>query len=182
MKLASALLALSLLLPSAPALAGGESGVRLRRFDCGAPLRWADRHDDLDSRFAIATVDGKATLLLTRRVMAVQLSNRTMRRIDRELHRARHEVDDGLDGPLADAIRTAVVGTVRSVLEHRAECPVDEIREVRYERDRLVVIARNGRRLFESFEVDDDPVLESFDPRDAEQFAHEFRRLRSDRD
>ena len=40
------------------------------------------------------TEDGKVTLLLTDRVVAFQLSDRTMRKIDRELHRSRHEGDD----------------------------------------------------------------------------------------
>lgn len=180
MKLAPALLALSLLLPSAPALAHDTGCVRVSRFGCADPLRWADRHDDGDARFAITTVDGKVTLLLTDGVVAMQLSNRTMRRLDREMHRARHEDDDD-DGPLADAIRTAVIGTVQSVLDHRAECPLREIRDVRYERGRLVIVSRGGRRLFERIEVNDDDVLESFDPRDAADFAREFRRLQAAR-
>lgn len=181
MKLAPVLLALLVLLPSAPALARDTGCVRVSHFDCDDPLRWAARHDDRDARLAITTEDGKVTLLLTDRVVAMQLSNRTMRKLDRELHRARHEDDDD-DGPLADAIRTAVIGTVRSVLDHSAECSVREIRDVRYERGRLVIVSRDGERLFEKLEVDDDDVLESFAPADAAAFVREFRRVQSARD
>ena len=179
MLLARASILLLALLPAGPALAHESRGVRVNHFDCDDPLRWAARHDAARARHAITTEDGKVTLVLTDRVVAFQLSDRTMRKLDRELHRARHEDDD--DGGIGEAIRTAVLGTVRSVLEHSAECPVRELRDVRYEDGRLVFVARDGERLFENFEVDDDDVLESFDPRDAREFVRQFHRLRAGR-
>jgi hypothetical protein len=148
-------------------------------FDCGEPLRWADRHDVRDARIAITTEDGKVTLLLTRHLLAMQLSERTMHKVESELHRKQHAHDED-DNVLADALRTAVIGAVRALLDHSAECPVSEIRDVRYEGGRLVIVARKGDRLFDRLDVDDRDVLECFDARDAQDFVREFRRLRAD--
>jgi hypothetical protein len=178
MRLAFAALALAALLPAGPALAHDAHGVRLNRFDCDDPLRWAARHDASRARHAITTEDGKVTLVLTDRVVALQLSDRTMRKLDRELRRERREDDDG---PLGEAIKAAVLGTVRSALDHSAECPLRELRDVRYEDGRLVFVTHDGERLFERIEVDDESVLEAFDPGDAREFVREFHRVRASR-
>lgn len=183
MRTAFLLAALLAVASAAPALAHDphdDHGVRLNHFDCDDPLRWGPRHGAVRARCAITSEDGKLTFVLTDRVVALQLSDRTMRKLDRELHRARHEDDD--DGPIGEAIKVAVLGAVRSMLDHSAECPVRELCDVRVADGRLVFVARDGERLFEHFEVDDDNVLEAFDPRDAERFAEEFRRLKPVRD
>lgn len=178
MRLAFAALALLALLPAGPSLAHDNSGISLGSFDCDDPMRWGPRHSTQASRIAITTEDGKVTLVLTDGVVAMQLSDRTMRKLDRKLHKARHEDDDG---PIGDAIRTAIIGSVRSLLDHSAECPVRELRDVRYEDGRLEFVTRSGERAFEHLEVDDEDVLEAFDPRDAMAFVREFRRLRAGR-
>jgi hypothetical protein len=177
----SALLALALLvlLPAGAVSAHETSCLRIgHSFDCDSPLRWAPRHDAGEARIAITTQDGKVTLVLTDGALAFQLSDRTMRKIDREMKRARHEHEDD-DGPLGEAIKTAVLSSVRSVLDHSAECPLREIRDVRCVDGRLVIVSRDGDRLFENLDVDDEDVLDSFDPRNAAAFADEFHRLRA---
>lgn len=180
MKTALVLAALLAFAPPGPALAHESPGLRLGRFDCDDPLRWGPRHGADRARCAITTEDGKLTFVLTDRVVALQFSDRTMRKLDRELHRARHEDDDA--GPVGDAIKVAVIGAVRSMLDHSAECPVRELGDVRVVDGRLVFVARDGRRLYERIQVDDEDVLDAFDPRDAERFAAEFRRLKPVRD
>lgn len=176
------LLALLAALAAAPVHAHSHEGrgVTLNGFTCEDPAYWADRVEARDVRFAITTVDGKVTLLLTDATLAMQLSDRTMRKVERELHRARHERDDD-DGVIGEAIKTAVIGAVRSLLDHSAECRLRDVRDVRFESGRLVIVDRDGGRLFERVEVDDEDVLESFDPADAREFVREFRRLRSGR-
>lgn len=180
MKLAVAVLLLMAVVSAAPALAHETRGVRLDRLDCDEPLRLSARRDARDARIAITTEDGKVTMVLTDRDVAFQLSDRTLHKVDRELRRARHEDDD--DGVIGEVIKTAVITSVRAALEHSAVYPVRELRDVRYEDGRLVFVARNGDRLFERFEVDDDCVLEAFSPGDARAFVREFHRLRPGRD
>jgi len=172
-----AALALLALLSAGPALAHDHGNISIGGFTCDEPMRWSQRHATGEARFAITTEDGKVTLLLTDRVVAFQLSDRVMRKVDRELHRARHEDEDD-DGPLGDAIKAAVLSSVRSLLDHSAECPVRELRDVRYVDGRLEFVTRDGDRIFDRFEIDDDDVLESFDPRDAAAFVREFHRLK----
>ncbi len=170
------------LLPSGPVLARGHSQDDVQIGDihcCDAPVRWGPRYDTGDSRIAITNEERKVTLLLTDDVVAFQLSNRVMHKVDRELHHARYEDDD--DGAIGDAIKSAVIGAVRSLLHHSAECPVRELRDVRYEHGRLVFVTRDGDRAFERLDVDHEDVLETFDAGDARAFVREFRRLRASR-
>ena len=179
MKTALLVTALLVALPAGAVPAQARSCMTFgHSFDCDEPVRWAPRHDLGEARIAIDTQDGKVTLVLTGETIAFQLSDRTMRKVDRELRRARHEHDE--DGnPIGEAIVAAVTSSVRSLLDHSAECPLAEIRDVRCEDGRLVIVSRDGDRLFEKLELDDRDVLDSFDARDAAAFADEFRRLRS---
>ena len=175
MKPAVLAFALLALLPAGPAPSRAESGITLSGFDCDEPTRWSRRHDASRARCAITTRNGKVTLVLTERVVALQLSDRTMRKIDRKLHQAR-QADDG--DTIGEAFKVAALNTVRSLLDHSAECPVGELREVRYEDGRLVFISIDGDPVFRHISTDDDELLEAFDPDDANEFVREFRRLK----
>ena len=178
MKPAVLAFALLALLPAAPKFAHADTCITLGRgFDCDEPMRWSKRHDTSRALNAITTRNGKVTLLLTRNVVALQLSDRTMRKIDRELHRARNQ-DDEIDA-IGDAFRVAALTTVRTLLDHSAECPVDELRDVRYVDGRMEFITRDGDPVFRHVSMDDDDMLEAFDPDDAADFVREFRRLKS---
>jgi hypothetical protein len=145
---------------------------------CDAPARWGPRHFTEDARIAINTRDGDVTLLLTDRLVAVQLSDRKLHRIDRELRDKREEQEDA-DNPLAEAISAAVIGTVRQLIRHSAEVSIREVRDVRYEDGELVFIDKHGEKLFNHIDVDDDDVMRGFAERDAQAFVHEFQRLKA---
>ena len=165
------LLTLALGAPAAGARERGTS-VSMNSSCCDEPTRWADRHAPQERRFEVITENGKTSLLLTRDVVALQLSDRTMHKIDREL---RSKERAHRDQPLADAIAGAVIGSVRALLDHSAECDLRDVRSVDYRGGRLVFIANDGSRLFDRLEIDDDRVLEGFSERDAAQFIREFR-------
>ena len=178
MKPAVLAFALLALLPAVPLPAYADSGITLGRgFDCDEPMRWSKRHATSRARSAITTRNGKVTLVLTRNVVAFQLSDRTMRKIDRKLHQARNQ-DDGADA-IGEAFKVAALSTVRSLLDHSAECPLDELRDVRYVDGRMEFISRDGDPVFRHVDMDDDDVLEAFDRDDAADFVREFRRLKS---
>src|SRR5689334_2981965 len=113
----TALLALlGLTLVSAPAARAGSH--ELCRFDascCERPVRWSERYDERDARIAITSRDGDVTLLLTRDAVAMQLSDRTLRHIRREIRRD-HDDDD--DNAFAQAIKSAVAASIGSLLNH----------------------------------------------------------------
>jgi hypothetical protein len=144
--------------------------------DCEAPARWSARHDARDARLAITTEADNATLVLTDRVVAVQLSNRIMHKVNRKL---RNEQRDDEDNFLAQTIKTAVLGSVQNLLDHSAECSIRNLSDVDYRHGRLVFITENGGQVFENMNIDDANVMRGFSESDARAFVREFRRLKN---
>ncbi len=135
---------------------------------------WAPRCDTRAARLAITSDNGSVDLLLDRRVVALQLSDRTWHKIDRELWNEERE-DEGW---LADVIKRAVIGSVRGMLDHSLQYRLDELRDADYRDGRLVLTRDDGRRIFAGIEVEDDNVMASFSESDARAFVREFRRLK----
>ena len=173
MRAAVMTLLLAALLPAGAAFAH-DHDLNIGSVEVREPLEWAARHDLARARFAILTEDRAAALVLTRDVVAVQLSDRTMRKLDREMSRER----DQEDNVIADAIKSAILGSVRSLLDHSLECPIEDLRDVRYRDGRLILITEDGDRIFEDLEINDHYVLEGFTEHDALAFVREFRRVK----
>ena len=169
-------LSLAVLLSAGVALAHGHGrhGMSFGDGEIAPPAAWGPRHDAGRARYVMVSRDGAVELLLTPRRVALQLSDRTMREIDREMDR---EMDDE-DGVLADAIKSAVLGGVRALLRHSLECPLEELRDARDRDGRLELVTVDGDRVFEDVEVDDRDLLESFRAQDAQAFVEEFHRLK----
>jgi len=138
-------------------------------------VRWSGHRDPADARFAITTEDGKVTLLLTDHVVAVQLSERMVHKVRREL---RDKREDQEDNALGMAIASAVIGTVEHLIDDSFVCCVSDLRDVSYDHGRLRFTARNGESVFEDADVCDTDVMASFSERDARSFVREFRRLK----
>jgi hypothetical protein len=175
MRTASACIAV-LALAASPALPAGPTASAMS-MSCSSPhVHFAERHDVADARFAIDTENGKVTLLLTERVVAYQLSDRTLHRVSRELQNKEEEQQDNW---LASKIVTAVSATVRGLIDHSFECRLRDIRDVSYEDGRLEFIGKNGKPVFDDTDRDMD-VASSFSERDARAFVREFRRLKAE--
>ena len=85
---------------------------------------------------------------------------------------------DDDDNPLAHAIKTVVLSSVRTLLDHAALVDLRDLEDVQYRDDRLVLVAENGRHLFGKLDVDDRNVLEGFSKHDALEFVQEFQRVK----
>jgi hypothetical protein len=164
--LSALLLTTALSLPG-PAHAGSH---------CGNRVHWVDHRDPADARLAITTEDGKVSLLLTDREVAMQLSDRMVHRVDRQLRRQ----EDEQDNPLGMAIAAAVLGTVRELIDNSFACRLRDVRDVTYEDGRLRFVGRGGRPVFEDADICDTDVLASFSERDARAFVREFRKLKAE--
>jgi hypothetical protein len=175
MRTATLTLLLAALLPAGAALAH-DHHVNIGSCEVRAPLEWGARHDLARARFAILTEDRAAALVLTRHVVAVQLGDRVLRDLDREIARERDKDDE--DGLLASIIKGAVLGGVRELLDHSLACPVEDLRDVRYRDGRLILITEDGERIFEDLDINDHNVLEGFSEPDAQAFVREFRRVK----
>ncbi len=168
------LLLLTMALPTGVALAHdhGHHGTCVSDVTADPPLEWGHRHDPGRSRYAMVSREGSAVFLITRGEVAVQLSDRVMRKIEREM-----QEDEDDDGALGTVIKDVVLGGVKALLNHSLECPLDELRDVRYRDGRLELISLDGERLFEDVQINDRDLLESFRPQDARAFVEEFHRL-----
>jgi len=174
MRTAVTTLMLAMLLP-AGAVFAHDHHVNIGSCEVREPLEWGARHDLARARFAILTEDQAVTLILTQDLV-VQLSDRTFDKLDREI--AREKDEDGDVGVIADAIKGAILGSVRALLDHSLECPVADLRDVRYRDGRLILITEDGDRIFEDLNINDHEVLEGFSERDALAFVREFHRVR----
>ena len=90
-----------------------------------------------------------------------------------------NRVTKELQDMIAEAIQTAVISGVRALLDHSAECSIDDLRDVDYRGGKLVFYGTDGDRIFKNLEIDDRDVAESFSPKDARAFVREFRRLKA---
>ena len=169
-------LLLAALLPAGAALAHDRHVhvASVNSHDVRPPVDWGSRHDQRRARFVMLTEDRGAEVLITRDVVAIQLSDRTLRRLDREIARE-HDEDEGV---IADAIKGAILGSVRALLDHSLECPIADLRDVRYRDGRLILITEDGNRIFEDLNINDHEVLEGFSEHDALAFVREFRRVK----
>src|SRR6185295_17988644 len=113
---------------------------------CEAPTRLADRWDRGEIRTAITTEDGSVNLLLADGVVALQLSDKSMRKIRRELQKQEWDEEDNA---IARAVKSAVLGSVHSMLDHSIECRIRDVRSVDYRDGRLIIVSRDGDRIFE---------------------------------
>ena len=165
-----------------PALLGvsllaGPAGANCPGMNCCDHVHFARHQDVAAARSAITTEDGKVTMVLTDRVVALQLSDRTLHRVQRELH---DKQEDAQDNVFAAVIVNVVTKTVGRLLDHSFACRLHDLSDVAYQNGRLVLTERNGRRLFEDAEVCQSDVLASFSPVDAMSFVREFHRLKAE--
>ena len=172
----SAILAAQCTSTPARACDKGDFNVHGSTFD--APARWASRQDARDARLAITTRDRKAMLILTDDAVAAQLSDRVIHKIDRKLKNEQSEDENNV---LARTIKTAVLTSVRSALDHSVECSIRDVSDVEYRHGRLIMTTEDGDRLFEKIEISDQDMMEGFSETDAKAFVREFRRLKRGR-
>jgi hypothetical protein len=148
--------------------------VTINSLHCSPPARLASRVDTRDAVFAIDTEDGDATMLLTDRDVAFQLSDRTMKHVRRELRDEENEDDNAI----GTAIKAVVFSTVRTMLNHSIQCRIRDVRDVDFRDGSLVFTTENGRTMFQDLDVNDHDVTRSFSESDARAFVREFRRLK----
>jgi hypothetical protein len=144
----------------------------------GSSGRVVDRLRSDEAELGITSRNGKVSLLLTRDALTMQLTDRALREIDRDMERdARNEEEN--DGSLGRLISSVVRGSVKSALDHGWQYDLEEIQDVRYDDGRLIITDCDGDTVLENVDVDDENAMEGFAPDDARRFVKEFRRLKA---
>lgn len=161
--------------PSSPGVALGFDSPSISTSCCDPPVRWMPRHDSRDARKAITTESGEAMVVLTDRVVAIQLSDRTIHKMKREFRKERQE-DDNV---IASAIKNAVMSTVETFLDRSAEVSVRDLKDVSYRDGRLVFTTEKDGEIFQKIDVNDEPMMRRFSDVDARAFVQEFRRVKA---
>ena len=162
--LLAAALALAL---AAPALGGKADHEEIRiSFDSDDPrVEIGDRLATAGARVAVTTSNGAGTLLLTGKVVAVQLSDAVMTKI-------RAEKD-------ASLLEKLIVSGVRLALDGSIEYPVAHIRNAEISDGVLVLTSDEGKRVFDKVTIDGENVTHCLSTVDAARFVREFRRVKS---
>ena len=151
-------------------------GIEIGSLSEDAPARMGPRRDARQARLAITTTNDVVSLMLTGDVVAMQLTERTLRQVSGEIERDAAKEDGGF---LARMIGDAVRGSVSTMLRRSIEYPVSELRSVDYRGGRLVFTTMEGEEIFEDVEVNDTRMVESFSPADARAFVREFQAVKA---
>jgi hypothetical protein len=142
------------------------------------PVQAQSRDNDSDARVverqplrrassAIETRGGEVALLLIDRHLVMQLTDRGLNKIDRDMANDAKKEESGFARFVSGMVRSGV----RTLLDRGIEYPLSELREARYERGRLMLIGRDGDEVFKDVQVNDIQVMESFSPAEARAFA-----------
>ncbi|HEY0151904.1 MAG TPA: hypothetical protein VGB92_07900 [Longimicrobium sp.] len=129
--------------------------------------RFVERQPLRRATSAIQTRGGEVALLLIDRKLVMQLTDRGLSQIDRDMDDDAKKEGSGFARVVAGMVR----GGVRTMLDRGIEYPVSELREARYANGRLILEDREGNSIFEDVRVNDIQVMESFSPAEARAFA-----------
>jgi hypothetical protein len=110
--------------------------------------------------------DSSLDLLLVGDHIATRFSAKTMAKINEKTDTS---ADKG--SGFTASISKMVKSTVQSQLSKEVRYPIADIRDARYEDDRLVIELKNGKRLFQDTKINNRRFDESFAPDDAKRFA-----------
>ncbi len=133
----------------------------------GSDTRFVERQPLRRATSAIQTRGGEVALLLIDRKLVMQLTDRGLSKMDRDMDADAKQEESGLARVIAGMVRSGV----RTMLDRGMEYPISELREARYENGRLVLENREGKSIFDDVRVNDDQVMESFSPAEARAFA-----------
>jgi hypothetical protein len=161
--------AVVLLLSTAVAFGGEkvEQGISISFDSDDARSRVAPRHALREARVAVATRDGGAVLLLLDDVVAVQLSDATLAKIDTE--------DD------ANLLAEMLVAGIRAVAKKSVEYPIAHIRSAEIRNGVLVLTNDEGQPVFSETKVNGSNVTRDIPAADAARFVRAFRAVKARR-
>ncbi|HVR37952.1 MAG TPA: hypothetical protein VMU84_02580 [Thermoanaerobaculia bacterium] len=154
---------------SAPvAFAGDKKGdISISFSSDDSQTRLAPRHVVREARLAITTRNGDVVLLLTNDVVAVQLSDAALVKIDTK--------ED------AGFFEDLIVSGVRLAVGKAVEYPIAKIRSAEIRNGVLALTNDQGKPVFDEIKVNGDNVTRSIAPADAAKFVNAFRQIKSRR-
>ena len=127
------------------------------------------RRDTRDARVAIRTRDRSTMLLLMDDVIAVQLTDETLAKMEDQPDR---EDEPGF-------LEELILVGVKHALGKSVEYPLANIRSVDYRNGELVIVNDRNQSVFDGMEIEEREVMKDFTRADAMRFANAFRARRT---
>jgi hypothetical protein len=160
--------ALALLLGSSTVLAADKKdNISISFSSDDARTKLAPRQDARDARLAVTTRSGSATLLLTGDVVAVQLSDAALAKVEAK--------ED------ANFFEELVVAGVRLAVQKSVDYPIANIRSAEV-RDGVLVLTNDvGKPVFNEIKVNGSIVTRDLSAADAQRFVSAFRAIKAKR-
>jgi hypothetical protein len=160
--------ALALLLCAGSASAGEKKqGISISFNSEDSRTRLAARHDAREARLAVSTRNGAAVLLLTNDVVAVQLTDATLAKVETE--------DD------ANFLEELIVSGVRLAVGKSVEYPIAHIRSAEIRDGALALTSDQGKPVFDNVKVNGENVTHDLSTGDAAKFVNAFRAVKAKR-
>lgn len=132
-----------------------------------------DRVTLAKSRFAIVSRDGTAALLLMDTTIIAEMTDTGLARMNAR------ETTDTIKGAANRLFARMALGALQPLFDHGIAYHLRDLADARYADGRLQLVRANGEEVFRDTSVGNEPLMESFTPADAREFATRAREARS---
>jgi hypothetical protein len=126
------------------------------------------------AKFSVLNEKDEAALLLLDSTIVLQMTDRGLQKLRKDVKRETAK-EPNLLGKL---IGSLVGGTVITMLDHGIEYSLRDLKDARVENGVLVLENKAGERIFESVQINDSKVLETFSEAEARRFAKRVNAVR----
>ena len=124
-----------------------------------------DRARLAHARFAIVSRDGTAALLLMDTTIVAEMTDTGLERMNAR------EATDTIKGTVNRMFARMALGALQPLFDHGIAYHLRDLAKARYADGRLQLVRSNGEEVFADTEIGHGPLMESFTPDDAKEFA-----------
>jgi hypothetical protein len=125
------------------------------------------------ARFSIVNRDGTAALLLMDTTIVAQMTDRGLAQM------SARSATDTISGVMERMIARMALGALRPLFDHGIAYHLRDLGDARYADGKLLLLRKNGDEVFKGTEIGHGPLMESFAPSDAKEFAKRAREART---
>jgi len=169
--LSSTALALAVALPLG---AQDKGSVRVNIQVPDSVAHVVDRQSAAQAAFAIVSRDGTAALLLQDTTIVAQMTDHGLARMNSRA------TTDTIKGAVSRLLARMALGALTPLFDHGIAYHLRDMRDARYADGRLQLIRANGgKEVFRDTSIGNTPLMESFTPSDAIEFARRAKAARA---
>lgn len=148
-----------------PAHAQKSRGVHVNIHVPDSIAHVVDRVTLAKARFAIVSRDGTAALLLMDTTIIAEMTDTGLARMNSR------EATDTIKSAVNRLFARMALGALQPLFDHGIAYHLRDLADARYADGRLQLVRANGEEVFRDTSIGDEPLMESFTPADAREFA-----------